>query len=634
MKQVFPLLLLLAHGHAYAQYASDQDSGHYIVRMERQAHRSMARSASPMRGYDLVYLRCAWDLDPAVREVNGSITSYFLATQDLDELVFDLSDTLTVDAATYHGSDIPSILEDDVLTIPLPTTVPEGQLDSITVTYHGVPVPFAHGGLTTGTHNGVPVLWTLSEPYSSKKWWPCKQDLNDKIDSLDAYVTVPAGNKAAGNGLLFGITTEGDDVTYHWKHRYPIDYYLIATAISNYVVDEQSITIDGQTITMVSYVFPEGLSAGSAAATMTLDQLAFFSGLFGPYPFAREKYGHAQVSFGGGMENQTMSSVASFNPDLCAHELAHHWFGNKVTCGSWQDIWLNEGSATYLTGLWKEHAASPTAWRNWKLGLINSITSQPDGSVFCADTSNGFDGRLHYDKGAMVLHMLRWICGDDAFFQGLRGYLDDPALAYNTARTSDLQAHLEQASGLDLDHFFADWFTGEGYPSYTLPWTQRPDGTVDLTLYQSTSDPSVDFFELPVPVRFSNAENDTLIVFEHTMDAQVFSFASPFQVDEVEIDPDLWLISKNNNVTTTAVTDLAAAADRLVLYPNPVEATLAWRIASMRPTSLRVLDLLGRPVLASPSPAAQLDVHALPPGGYLLELGDGRTTVRTRFVKR
>jgi aminopeptidase N len=132
------------------------------------------------------YARCAWNLDPAVHYISGSVTSKFTTMVDLDELVFDLSTNLSVDSVVYHGASI-AFSQDagDLLTVTLPVTVPAGVFDSVAVTYHGVPPNTGFGSFVNSTHNGTPIVWTLSQPYGARDWWPCKQDLNDKIDSLD-----------------------------------------------------------------------------------------------------------------------------------------------------------------------------------------------------------------------------------------------------------------------------------------------------------------------------------------------------------------------------------------------------------------------------------------------------------------
>jgi aminopeptidase N len=267
----------------------------------------------------------------------------------------------------------------------------------------------------------------------------------------------------------------------------------------------------------------------------------------------------------------------------------------------------------------------PQYWMPFKQGRINTVISQPGGSVFVTDTTDVgriFNGRLSYAKGAMVLHMLRWVCGDSAWFAGVGNYLNDPDISYGSALTFQLQDHLEAASGVDLDGFMADWFMGEGYPTYTLPWSQDANGDVELTLYQSASHPSVDFFELPVPVRFKNANTDTIIVLNNTVNGEVFSFNLPFQADSAVLDPDLWLISGQNIVTR--VSD-AVQGDDTIRMPSATGAL-----------QLRVLDALGRVVrtgtLTNPQ-RGELDVSALPTGAYLLELRDADRSWVQRFVK-
>ena len=155
------------------------------------------------------------------------------------------------------------------------------------------------------------------------------------------------------------------------------------------------------------------------------------------------------LAWGGGMEHTTMSFMGSWSRGLIAHELAHQWFGNKITCGSWEDIWLNEGFATYLDGLVYENFDGQDVFSQWRKAVVNSVTSSPSGSTFVTDTtsvSRIFNSRLSYRKGAMILHMLRYKIGDDNFFQGVKNYLADPTLAYSYAKTEDLQRHLEATS--------------------------------------------------------------------------------------------------------------------------------------------------------------------------------------------
>lgn len=593
----------------------------------------------PTRGYDMKYLRAMWSVDPNVLTISGTVTLHYVTTAPLSGLVMDMSDTLVLDEVLYHGSPVSATLEPgDLLTIPFGSEVTTGTLDSVTVSYHGVPRGSGFGSFAIGAQpDSSAALWTLSEPYGAKDWWPTKQDLNDKIDSADLYITTPSAYRAGSNGLLASELTNGSNTTYHWRHRYPIASYLISMAVADYIVFTHDIVIGADTIPMLTYSWHNDPGMAELNGLDAGEQMTLYSSLFGLYPFANEKYGHAQFGWGGGMEHQTMTSMGGWSYELSAHELAHQWFGDKVTCASWADIWLNEGFATYLQGMCYEFIV-PEYWYGYKAGKIESVVSEPGGSVFCTDTNDigrVFNGRLTYNKGAMVLHMLRWVCGDTAWFHGIRNYLNDPALAYNSAYTSDLQAHLEATSGLDLDGFMADWFTGEGYPTYTLPWTQAQDGTVSLTLFQSPSHPSVDFFELPVPVRFKNADTDTTVVLDHVINGQAFSFVLPFMADSAIFDPDLRIVSGQNIVMRVSEQEKEGAG--LALYPDPALDLLTVRPLSMHGRcTITIIDDMGRTVLREQriiGRDAVIQVSAFPVGCYTLSVDDGRTVIRSRFVK-
>lgn len=636
------LVLCLSAPGAFAQIGYDHALWDETSWRERPALSGVPRSGGPpTRGYDLKYHRFRWNCDPADSAIAGSVTSHLVATQSLPAVLFDLDAPLVVDSITNGegGGVLSHARTGDSLWVSFDVPLPPGALDSITVFYHGHPEGSGFGSFAWGDHNGTPAIWTLSEPYGAMEWWPCKQDLNDKIDSIDAYVTTPNAHRAAGIGLLVSDTDDGTFRTVHWKHRHPIDVYLIAMAATNYQVLTDTIIVPGDSILMLSYAYPEDAFFADLNVGDLQQQMPLYCQLFGPYPFADEKYGHAQFGWGGGMEHQTMTFVGGYNYELAAHELAHQWFGDKVTCGSWQDIWLNEGFATYLTGLCYDYLA-PVYWHGWLAGKIGSITSEPDGSVFVTDTldlGRLFSGRLTYNKGAMVLHMLRWVCGDSAFFNGVRGYLDDPTLAYGTAITADLVAHLESTSGLDLTEFMADWYTGEGYPTYTLQWSQDAGGDVQLQLDQSTSHPSVGFFEMPVPIRFKNTSLDSTVVLDHTFSGQVFTFNLPFQADSALFDPDLWIVSGENLVMKVPVA--AFGSGQAMVHPNPVTDLAIIHVGDLMQGRVRarLFDALGRIALDAELPISdrrvQLDMRALAPGTYSLQMDDGDGTLILRVAR-
>jgi hypothetical protein len=203
--------------------------------------------------------------------------------------------------------------------------------------------------------------------------------------------------------------------------------------------------------------------------------------------------------------------------------------------------------------------------------VISNITSQPGGSVWVDDTTNVgriFSGRLSYNKGSYLLYMLRWKLGDEVFFNALRQYLKDPQLAYGFARTEDLKRHLEQLSGTDLTEFFKDWFKGQGYPTYNVSWTQVGSNYVNIKMNQTTSHPSVDFYELPVALKFKNATQEKTIVVDNKTNGETFFRNIGFIADTVLIDPEYWLVTKNN--VSAKVPDAASGQNIIQVFPNPV----------------------------------------------------------------
>ena len=574
--------------------------------------------------YDLRYHRFFWEADPSVNAISGSVTSYFVAkNQNISQVQFELASNMLADSAINASSNAVLHHDGNVLTIVLNREVAAGALDSVTVYYHGSPGSSGFGSFATDKHNDVPVLWTLSEPYGASEWWPSKNDLTDKIDSIDVYVVHPDGTHAASNGLLVGENSNGDGrLITHWKHRYPIASYLIAIAVTNYSRFSDTYTGSYSSFEIQNYVYPEDSASLRKQAQLVLPVLEIFEELYGPYPFRKEKYGQAQFGWGGGMEHQTMTFLGrgAFNLEIIDHELAHQWFGNTITCGSWRDIWLNEGFATYSSGLIYERMSPDLYWPKWKYQNMSYVTMEPGGSVYCDDTTNVdriFDSRLSYSKGALVLNMLRWVVGDKVFFDGLKSYFNDPALHFSFARTADFQRHIEETAGRDLNWFFSDWIYSQGYPSYKLTCTQNLDKSAVINLEQTTSHASVSFFSLPVPVRFYGEGRDTIIVLNNNSTPEDFYIEPGFTIDSIRIDPERWIISAGNTVVINKLQEKDIiispnpASDRITVYYNPDDES-----------DMAVFGVDGRrfeaPVKEKFRGWAVLDVSALPCGGYLL----------------
>lgn len=614
-KLVFALFLGFL---ANIQAQNPRDNQQQLIAAEMHRHEMLQDFQSTLAGdnIDIKYHAFRWSIDPAQRYIAGSVQTKFVATTPLSILTFDCDTALRVSRVVFRGQNLSfQQLSSNILEISLPQSIAAGTYDSITVHYAGTPPQTGFGSFMQRLRNGVPELWTLSEPYGSRDWFPCKMDLKDKIDSIDVYVTTNMQYQVASNGILKGVYPDSpipELRTHHWQHRYPIANYLIAIAVTRYDTNTTQIRLpSGGNMPLVNYAYPEDTATARARMPLFIRTLQLYDSLFGAYPFKKEKYGHAQFGWGGGMEHQTMSFVTHFGNDLAAHEVAHQWFGDKITCGSWEDIWLNEGFATYATGLYYEKLDAQW-WRAWRESTLSSATSSTSGSVWVNDTTSVgriFSGALTYNKGAYLLRMLQYKLGDSAFFMGIRNYLSDPNLAYSFARVTDLKRHLTLSSGQNLDEFFRDWFYGKGYPTYNY-WACNTINGTTFTIQQLQSDPSVFFFEMPFEVKFINRSlnRDTVLRFTPVYNAastfQTFDVRLNFAPDSVAFDPELWLCAKVNTrnkiIGTCLSTNEQNAVAKLSVYPNPAKDRV--NIAFLNENNaffanVKIFDLLGREIL-------------------------------------
>ncbi|MCL7762149.1 T9SS type A sorting domain-containing protein [Polaribacter sp. Z014] len=590
--------------------------------------------------YDITYHKLEFSVDPAVAAITGKVTTTFTALDDLTTVTFDLDNNMTVTSVTQNGNAVTfSQSSDDELVITLQNTLNQGNSTSVIIDYNGNPTSNGFGSFEVNTHGtaNTPVLWTLSEPYGALGWWPCKQDLNDKIDTIDVYITAPEQYVSVSNGLEQGTTTTLGSKTTHFKHQYPIPAYLIAIAVTNYETYSHQVSHNENNFPIVNYVYPESLSSSQNSTLVTVDIMKHFIDLFGDYPYKNEKYGHAQFGWGGGMEHTTVSFMGSFGRNLIAHELAHQWFGDKVTCGSWKDIWLNEGFATYLSGLTIEHLDGDASFKSWRNSTINSVTSSTNGAVYLSDSdttsvSRIFNSRLSYNKGAMVLHMLRKKLGDTHFFAALKNYISDPNLAYNYAKTPDLITHLETESGLDLNEFFNDWIYNQGYPTYNVEWHQPTTNTFSIQLNQTQSHYSVTFFEANVPVRLNGTNGEVLdLVLDNTTNGQTFVETVNFTVSSVEFDPDAHLISKNNNVTLGIENNLFVS-ENISLFPNPVNDVLTIETSkNIRFKNVIIYNTLGKEIFTSSN--KQVNLSKLSEGIYFIKVFTDAGNLYKKIIK-
>ncbi len=592
--------------------------------------------------YDVTHhdLRFTVNPDTTTPFISGVVSTTFRALSNMTTVTFDMATALAVSSVTMNGSGLTFTQSNYELNIILPTTLSTGTTATVIITYAGSP-PQAEAAFTRSTHAGTPVIYTLSEPFGARDWWPCKQDLNDKIDSFDIYITCPSAYIGVSNGLLQSTTTTGGNTTRHYRHNYPIPAYLISLNVTNYVtynIQAGLGTVQNPFFPINNYLYPEGnTTTVQTAINQTVPVMNVFEEKFGFYPYRNEQYGHVQFSWGGGMEHTTMSSMGGWSRSLIAHELAHQWFGDKITCGTWRDIWLNEGFAEYLAGLVVESLDGPASFISWKTTKINNITTATNGALYLTEAealnvSRIFSSRITYNKGSMVVHMLRWKMGDANFYQAVRNYLNDSNLAFGYAITTDLKAHLEAVNGASLSEFFNDWVYMQGYPTYTITAQNWGAGQAKITVSQTQSDPSVTYFEMPLEIRLSGAGGATHdVIVNHTTNGQQFIVSVPFVVTGVTFDPNKHIISKNNIVTLGAESFEWSAT--VSVYPNPTNDVLHVMMpSSLLLNKIEIYNTLGQ--LEGEKNTLDFSIADLAFGVHWLKISTSEGIIYKNFIKK
>ena len=585
--------------------------------------------------YDLRYQRLELQLDPAQQYVSGTVTSHFIPNQNMASIYFDLSNTLTVSEVKYHGSNLPfTQLATKEVKIDFPAGIPAATLDSLSIKYSGAPDTGGSAGdaFTISTQSGVPALYTLSEPYGAQEWFPTKQSLNDKIEKVDLMINTPSQYNVASNGKLFSETVlPGNRKLTFWQTNYPIPAYLIALGITNYTKFND--TMGNPPFPFVNYLYPSTTSNSTIMSNIewTKTVMNTFEQYLGPYPYRNEKYGHMQFGWGGGMEHATMSSMGSWGRGIIAHELAHQWFGDKVTCGAWNDIWLNEGFATFGEHLANEKLLMTNSqFMSYLSSEMNYITSSAGGSVYVSDTNLGntgaiFSGRLSYSKGGYVVRMIKWILGDDAFYSALKDYHARPQLAYGYAKTEDLKNSLLESTGKDFTEFFNDWIYGQGHPTYQIRWNQTADQMLRFKVSQTTSHSSVNFFEMPLPIKVNGTGGQVAyLVLNHTTKNQNFAEQVNFPVVSIQFNYENQILQRNSTVTkdTTILSVNDGAKEGMKIYPNPVKDRLSVSGIN-KDQPYEILSIDGKLIKAGKySSTKTIEVQALPKGVYFLKVSN------------
>lgn len=595
-----------------------------------------SRGVAGQEVYDMQFVKLELELTNQNNSVKGVAHLKARTLGSMDEFVLELHSNLIVDSVYFQNKNAIFSHNSGILKIQGANNLSSGTEFTASVYYHGSP---PNGGFFNGFSNaasptwGNKVTWSLSQPNNAFQWWPCKQVLTDKLDSAAIWITVDSALKAGSNGILENITTSGNKKRFEWNYPHPIAYYLISVSVAEYIEYNFNVNVPGisKPVFVQNFIYnnPGTLTAFKSEIDKTADMLKVFSALYGPYPFADMKYGHCMAPFSGGMEHNTMTTQGTFNTTLTAHELGHQWWGDDVTCKSWKDIWINEAFARYSEYIYLK-SYSNTAARVKLDDLNKSVLSGAGGSVFVKDTVNAgaiFNGRLTYDKGGLLVHMIRFELNDDSlFFKILRNFLQQ--YKNKNAGVSEFKLILETMSNRSFTTFFNQWYYGEGQPTFDVYYNTDSAHAV-IRVIQKVSKPSATAkFETPLELKLSSGAKDTIVRVLISGDTQQFQIPLNRTITSISVDPNQWIIDDTgvtvNDVNLKYKYNSAKnlIATKLSVYPNPTGDFLF--ISGLNERNIfDVYSADGRLIISGRiDPGKSIDTAPLSAGNYVLKIGE------------
>ncbi|MEJ2543066.1 MAG: M1 family aminopeptidase [Calditrichaceae bacterium] len=560
--------------------------------------------------FDARYYRLELKISYFMNEIHGKVTAVFTSLSDsLSIIELNLENSLTV--IDVSGDVISYSHTNDLLRLNLDKNFSMNEEITVEIYYYGLPSQSDGRSFQFDyMPSESPMVWTLSEPYGARIWWPCKDTPADKADSVDIVVTVPSNQIVGSNGtLLSKVDNDDGTTTFHWHEQYPIATYLVSIVAGEYAHFQDYYDYGSEEPMLLDYyVYPEELLTAQAIFDEMHDYLDALSYYFGPYPFLKEKYGQARYNWGGAMEHQTLTSIGLVSPGwrfVYVHELGHQWFGDLVTCASWTDIWLNEGFASYSEALYAEWAG----YGDHPPGLdaYHAYMATQDyrygGTIHIKDTtkiSNIFD-HIVYDKGSWVLHMLRGMMEDSVFFDILKSYASDKRWTYGSVRTDNFKEICESKSGLNLDNFFNQWLYYPYFPEYKYSWKvgERENNQFKINVQIDQIQNSINYDMLIELVFLFSNGTDTSVVVRNYDHSQSYTILLPEKPHTMLFDPDNWILCDAGETAsgkfTTKIKIVKMGPNP---FPNSISNVINLEIINWIEDELYVdiVDVLGRKV--------------------------------------
>ncbi|MDP1621648.1 MAG: M1 family aminopeptidase [Bacteroidales bacterium] len=611
-------------------------------------------NSGPKHSFDVLKYNLDLDLyscytSPYPKSFTGSAIITFKVDSTLNSIKLNAENfSMIIDSVRLAGVSFSHA--SDILTIQLNRTYNIGETADVKVYYRHKNVVDHAFYVNSG------YVFTDCEPEGARRWFPCWDQPSDKA-LFELTAKVKANVRLGSNGRLADSTLAGDFLTYHWVSDHNVATYLMVISSKvNYQLKIgwwPKLSNPADSIPL-RYYFNLGENPDGVMAIMPA-MTTWFSQKFVEHPFDKNGFATLNSDFAwGGMENQTLTSLCPgcWYESLAAHEYAHQWFGDMITCSTWADIWLNEGFATWSEAFWYESYAGYSAYKSDINSNASSYLSSnpgwaisnPDWAVNTPSVNVLFNYAVTYAKGSCVLHQLRYVLGDSLFFQTIQDYCADTNIKYKSAVIADFIAKVNLVTGEDYNWFFNQWIFQPNHPIYQNKYDFENLGggqwKVNFLAKQIQSNPA--FFKMPVEVliRFTDA-SDTTIRVMNDVNLQRFAWTFNKQPAVFKFDPDNQIVLKAGS-TLVGIDEHLPSGNQVFLSqnsPNPAGSStrIHYEIGEPMKVRLEVTDMLGvvmlRPVDGH-QPAGQYDINLdcsnLAAGNYLYKLTAGSTC----FVKK
>ncbi len=660
---IFVLLCLLYSATVTAQDLTTMKGSVYCAQRKSQMPVTMRPAqVSGLPGHSFDVLKYTLDLNlygcytsPYPKSFTASAIVKFRIDSTLNSINLNaVGSSLIIDSVKMAGTGFTHF--NNILTIQLDQTYEPGDTAEVKIFYR-------HKNVTDNAfYSRSGMVFTDCEPEGARKWFPCWDKPADKAQ-LDLTAKTKANVKLGSNGYLADSLIMGDTCWYHWISNENIATYLMVISSKvNYKLDIvywHKLSNPSDSIPLRFY-YNSGENPGTVRSLLPL-MTTWYSEHYIEHPFPKNGFSTLNSDFSwGGMENQTLTSLCPgcWSESLAAHEFAHQWFGDMITCNTWADIWLNEGFATWSEAFWSERSGGYSAYKSGIFGEANSYLnsnpgwpiSDPDWAINTPVSDVLFNYAITYAKGACVVHQLRYVLGDSLFFATLQAYCADPAFKFNSATIQEFNQKVNLVTGEDYTWFFDEWIFQANHPIYqnTYNFENLGNGFWRVNFIARQTQTNASFFKMPIEIKVRFQDNtDTLLRVMNDLNEQQFHWIFDKRPVLFQFDPDQEIVLKGGS-TIVAVPENSSSPDEGFSLsqnrPNPCTTSTTIRFELPVATHVQLTlfnsfgQMMAKPVNEYRAPGAYesiLDLAGLTPGIYYYQLqSETRTATRKLVLTR